>query len=132
MARKTPSVLTALHDSLRSAPVSARGTALAALAKAYAAHIDSAADPEVRAKALSDLGPKFLAALQALGLTTELRDTGTSPTGMPATTGQGGGFVPGTAAAAHTAPGDDPDRRACRSLQSAGQSTPHQCGNPVA
>ena len=73
MPRKTPALLTALHDSLRSAPVAQRGTALAALAKAYAAQLDSAVDPEVRAKVLSDLGPKYLASLQALGLTSDLR-----------------------------------------------------------
>ena len=109
MPRKTPSLLTALHDALRSAPVSQRGTALAALAKAYAAQLDAAAtDPEVRSKVLADLGPKFLAALQALGLTSDLRDAassgGNAGSSPPASRGSATATASGTAGG----PGEDP------------------------
>lgn len=70
MARKTPSLLTALHESLRDAQLDRRTNAATALAKAYAAHLDATEGTDERGKALADLGPRYLASLAALGLTT--------------------------------------------------------------
>ena len=97
MATRPPSLARALTTALRSAPPAPRDAAAVALAKRYAGLIDEAAaladalakvrpedESDVRQLAslrarvdahavASDLGPKLLAALAALALTTSAR-----------------------------------------------------------
>lgn len=103
MARKTPSLLTALHDSLRVADLDKRTTAATALAKAYAAALDSAADAELRAKTLADLGPKYLQVLTALGLTSPAPRAAAGGASAPAPSAP-----PAAAPAAPRPPSDQP------------------------
>lgn len=99
MVAKTPSILRSLHESIRKgqpADGAPSAGALEALAKAYAAEIDAAPD---RAKALAELGPKLLATLQALGLTSTERG-GVVPASGRLNTAAGAAGEPGQPAPA--------------------------------
>lgn len=89
MARKTASVLTALYAALRATETSGADGAAVALAKQYAAEIDDGGCGECgsRFERMEKLGPKLLAALEALSMTPRSRaalvkggpDVGASP-----------------------------------------------------
>lgn len=70
----------AVAATLAALPLEDKDNAAARLATVYASEID-AADAEARAEVLRDLGPRLLAALDALGATPKAR----------ALTGRGGG-----------------------------------------
>jgi hypothetical protein len=116
VARKTPSLLTALHDSLRAAQPDKRTTAAAALAKLYAAQLDAStpsasADDDMemrvlRLKVLSDLGPKYLQVLTALGLPAAAPRAGSAGAPPAQSAPPAGPAAPPSAAT--SSPGDPP------------------------
>lgn len=59
----------ALADALRASPAADRDRAGVQLARRYAQLLDAARDQPGESEVFNDLGPKYLAALTALGLT---------------------------------------------------------------
>ena len=81
---RSPSIVRALAASLRASPPAAGDQAIAALAKRYAQTIEDAYGEDGELDVLTDLGPKLLAVLDALGLTPKARAVKRAP-------GEGGG-----------------------------------------
>lgn len=72
MAR-SPSLVHALARSLRASPPAPGDSATAALARRYAQTIEDAYGQDGELEVLDKIGPKLLAALDALGLTPKAR-----------------------------------------------------------
>lgn len=69
MTAKSGPIGRALADSLKNADIPARDAAGVALARRYAQLLDAARGRDDEPEVFDRLGPKFLAALTALGLT---------------------------------------------------------------
>mgnify|MGYP000921120774 CR=1 FL=1 len=81
---RSPSIVHALTRSLRAAPPGPGDAATVALARRYAQTIEDAYGEDGELDVLTDLGPKLLAVLDALGLTPKARAVKRAP-------GEGGG-----------------------------------------